>query len=84
MKRILKEFEYNNDTCTLIRCDNSSTIKMSKNFEMHGQSKHIDVRYHFLRNITKAGSIALIHCGSKDHVTDIMIKPLKVDVFQRL
>jgi hypothetical protein len=61
MKRVLKEFEYNNETCTLIRCDNSSTIKLSKNPVMHGRSKHIDVRYHFLRNLTKEGSIALIH-----------------------
>jgi len=84
MNRVLREFEYNNETCTLIRCDNSSTIKLSKNPVMHGRSKHIDVRYHFLRNLTKEGSIALIHCGSKDQVADIMTKPLKVDVFQRL
>ena len=84
MKRVLREFEYNNETCTLIRYDNSSTIKLSKNPVMHGRSKHIDVRYHFLRNLTKEGSIALIHCGSKDQVVDIMTKPLKVDVIQRL
>jgi hypothetical protein len=81
MKRVLREFEYSNETCTLIRCDNSSTIKLSKNPVMHGRSKHIDVRYHFLRNLTKEGSIALIHCGNKDQVADIMTKPLKIDVF---
>jgi len=33
---VLREFEYSNETCTLIRCDNSLTIKLSKNPVMHG------------------------------------------------
>ena len=41
-------------------CDNSSTIKLSKNPIMHGRSKHIDVRFQFLRNLTKDGTIELI------------------------
>ncbi|GAU47154.1 hypothetical protein TSUD_287370 [Trifolium subterraneum] len=32
-------------------CDNSSSIKLSKNPVMHGRCKHIDVRYHFLRDL---------------------------------
>ena len=84
IKRVLKELNYSDEECTHIWCDNSSTIKLSKNPVLHGRSKHIDVRYHFLRNLTKEGLIDLIHCGSKDQVAYIMTKPLKVDVFQRL
>jgi hypothetical protein len=36
MKRVLREFKYNNEACTLIRCDNNSTIKVSKNPVMYG------------------------------------------------
>ncbi|BBG92824.1 ADP glucose pyrophosphorylase large subunit 1, partial [Prunus dulcis] len=75
---------HGDEVCTHIKCDNSSTIKLSKNPVMHGRSKHIDVRYHFLRNLTKEGSIALVHCGSDDEVADVMTKPLKVDAFQKL
>lgn len=32
-------------------CDDSSTIKLSKNHIMHGRSKHIDVRFHFPRSL---------------------------------
>ncbi|CAL2237913.1 unnamed protein product [Prunus armeniaca] len=84
MKIVLKELGHNDEVCTHIKCDNSSTIKLSKNLVMHGHSKHTDVRYHFLRNLTKEGSMALVHCGSFDHVADVMTKPLKVDVFQKL
>ena len=84
MKRILKELRHSNKGCTTIMCDNSSTIKLSKNPVMHGRSKHIDVRFHFLRNLTKVGTIELVHCGSQDQITDIMTKPLKLEVFQKL
>ena len=38
---------------TIIHYDSSSTIELSKNPVMHGRSKHIDVRFHFLRDLTK-------------------------------
>ncbi|XP_075489673.1 secreted RxLR effector protein 161-like [Primulina tabacum] len=82
MKRILKELGCSDEGCITVMCDNSSTIKLSKNPVMHGRSKHIDVRFHFLRNLTKDGKIELIHCGSQDQVADIMTKPLKLEAFQ--
>lgn len=84
MKRVLMELGHEDEKCIQIKCDNSSTIKLSKNPVMHGRSKHIDVRYHFLRNLSKARTIDLIHCASEDQVADVMTKPLKVDAFQKL
>lgn len=66
MKRILKKLGYEGDECTTILCDNSSTIKLSKNPVMHGRSKHIDVRFHFLRDLAKEGAVQLIHCGTHE------------------
>ena len=51
---------------------------------MHGRSKHIDVRFHFLRNLSEEGVIYLVHCASVDQVADIMTKSLKADAFQKL
>lgn len=84
MKRILKELGHSDEGYIIVMCDNSSAIKLSKNPVMHGRSKHIDVRFHFLRNLTKEGSIELVHCGSQDQVADVMTKPLKIEAFQKL
>jgi len=51
---------------TLIMCDNSSTIKLSKNPVMHGRSKHIRVRFHFLRDLVKDREIELEYCGTQE------------------
>ena len=69
---------------TTIYCDNSSTIKLSRNPVLHGRSKHIDVRFHFLRELTKDGIIELIHCSTKEQLSDIMTKPLKLETFEKL
>jgi hypothetical protein len=69
---------------TLIHCDNSSSIKLSKNPILHGRCKHIDVRFHFLRDLTKDGIIELVHCKSQDQIADIMTKPLKLEAYCKL
>jgi hypothetical protein len=50
---------------------------------MHDRSKHIDVRFHFLRDLTKSGSVQLVHCSSIDQVADIMTKALSLESFSR-
>lgn len=84
MKRILKMLGYEGSECTTIFCDNDSTIKLSKNAMMHGKSKQIDVRFHFLRDLTKDGVLQLVHYGSHEQVADLLTKPLKLDSFQKV
>ena len=69
---------------TVIHCDNMSTINLTKNPIMHGRSKHINVRFHFLRELCKEGVIELKHCNSQDQVANIMTKALKIDIFEKL
>nr|KYP44906.1 Retrovirus-related Pol polyprotein from transposon TNT 1-94 [Cajanus cajan] len=59
MRRILRNLNHAQEGSTVIMCDNSSTIKLSKNPVMHGRSKHIRVRFHFLRDLVKDGEIEL-------------------------
>ena len=51
---------------------------------MHGRSKHIDVRFHFLRDLTKDKIVQLVHCNTQEQITDILTKPLKTDAFLKM
>lgn len=84
LKKILEELHFKQEGATAIYCDNSSTIKLSKNPVLHGRSKHIDVKVHFLRDLTKEGVIDLIYCRTEDQVADIFTKPIKLAAFQKL
>ncbi|KAL6347708.1 hypothetical protein AAG906_026237 [Vitis piasezkii] len=84
LRRILEGLNHAQHDSTTVYCDNSSTIKLSKNPVMHGRCKHIDVRFHFLRELTKDGTVEMVHCHTQEQVADIMTKPLKLDAFLKL
>ena len=84
LKRVLGKLGQNQGKPTIIHCDSSSAIKLSKNPVMHGRSKHIDVLFHFLRELTKAGTVKLVHCGTQEQLADVITKPLKLDAFLKL
>ena len=48
---------------TVILCDNQSGIRLSENPVFHDQSKHIDIRYHFIRDMVQRGAVRLDHIG---------------------
>lgn len=83
MRRIFEKLSLKQSECTTIFCDNSSTIQLSKNPVLHGRSKHIDVRFHFLRDLTRDGVVELIYCGTRNQLADVMTKPLTLDAFQK-
>lgn len=80
LRNVLKSIGCEQKGKTVLLCDNSSTIKLSKNAILHGRSKHIQVRYHFIRELV----IELEYCSTQDQVADIMTKPVKLEVFEKL
>jgi len=54
--------------------DNQSAIKLVKNPEFHRRTKHIDVRYHYIREKFNEGLFSLEYISSKEQIADIMTK----------
>ncbi|KAL4014421.1 hypothetical protein IC575_026623 [Cucumis melo] len=84
LRNILENLNYKQEEASIIHYDNTSTIKLSRNRVLHERSKHIDIRYHYLRDFINDGIINLSYCKSEDQVTDILTKPLKLATFLKL
>jgi len=84
IKRIMETLGFNEENKILMLCDNNSAFQLSKNPVFHGRSKHIDVRFHLLRDLVKDGRINLSYCNTQDQAADIMTKPLKLEQFLKL
>ncbi|XP_074360135.1 secreted RxLR effector protein 161-like [Apium graveolens] len=56
--------------------DNKSAIDLTKNFVFHGQSKHIDIRYHFIRECVENGDILVKHVSTDLQRADVLTKAL--------
>ncbi|XP_003375210.1 copia protein [Trichinella spiralis] len=64
--------------------DNMGAVKLSKNPEFHKRSKHIDVRFHFVREKYNEGKIDIQHIDSENQKADILTKALPKTRFQNL
>lgn len=63
--------------CIEIYNDNQSAQKLANNPIFHDRSKHIDIRYHFLRDAVLENKISLKYLSTEEMVADILTKPLQ-------
>lgn len=70
-------------TPILINEDNQSCIAYSKNDVNHGRAKHIDIKYHFVKDLIKEGKIKLQYIESNDNIADIFTKALSKPSFEK-
>jgi hypothetical protein len=76
LRNLLAEvFEPLSDTTTLF-LDNQSAIALTRDHQFHTCTKHIDVRYHFIRWVVENGALRLVYCPMADMVTDALTKAL--------
>lgn len=64
--------------------DNRSAIDLAKNPMFHGRSKHIDIRFHFIRECVERGEVILKHVCSNDQRADILTKGLATVKFENM
>ena len=84
MRRVLKDLSHNLQEPTTIFCDNNLAIALSKNHVFHNRTKHINIRFRFIRELVNNKEIYLEFCRSEDQLADIFTKPLAKDTFQYL
>jgi hypothetical protein len=63
---LLSELFGSIDTPTTLFNDSKSAIALAHDGHYHARTKHIDIRYHFIRYIIEAGSIKLVYCSKND------------------
>ena len=84
MKQTLEDIHVHYKVPITIPCDSTSAISISKNPVMHSKTKHIPIKYHFIREHVLEKTIKLEHIGTKDQVADIFTKPLPRETFECL
>jgi hypothetical protein len=83
LSQTLRDYGYKLSKVPLL-CDNESAIRMVENPVEHSHTKHIDNRYHLLRDHQQRGDIEIAYINTKDHLADIVTKPLDEKTFSKL
>ena len=84
LRRLCDELKQVQLLPTKIFCDSKSAISLTKNPVFHGRSKHIDIKFHYIRDLVKEDEIAMEFCKSEDQIADILTKSLKAETFYSL
>ena len=73
LKRFLQELGLKQDGY-VVNCDSQSAIDLSKNSIYHSHSKHIEVRYHWLRLVVEQQSFELKKIYTDENPADMLTK----------
>ena len=74
LERLLRGFEEKSFQPVTIYVDNQGTITLSKNPVQHNRSKHIDIKYHFVKENIRKKKVDLVYVSSENNIADIMTK----------
>jgi hypothetical protein len=83
MRQTLRDYGYKLTKVPLL-CDNESAIRMVDNPVEHSRTKHIAIRYHFLKDHQQRGDIEIAYINTKEQLDDIFTKPVDEKSFTKL
>ena len=80
---LLNEILNLNQLSFKLKCDNQAAISLTKNPINHNRSKHIDIKYHFLRDEIENNALEIQYVPTEDNVADVFTKPMSKIKFQK-
>ena len=84
MSRLIRELTSNEVSMAKLMVDNQSATTLSKNTGHHNRTKHIDTRYHFIRECVENKKIEISFVRTEDQLADMFTKALGRQKFQEM
>jgi hypothetical protein len=76
LRRLTGELFPSLHTQTTLFCDNQAALKLATDDNYHARTKHIDIRFHFIRQVIASGAIKMVYCPTDDMTADVLTKAL--------
>jgi len=84
MRQLLSDLHHQQHGPTILYEDNQAAIAISRNSQSHTKIKHIDIRYHYVREKALNETIDIQYCPTNDMVANILTKGLTFNEFSKL
>jgi hypothetical protein len=76
LRRFIAEINNRDPITIVLHSDNTGAIDMAKDPKFHSRTKHIDIRYHFIREVVADEMVRLEYIPGEENTADIFTKPL--------
>ena len=60
----------------LVYIATTKVVKLLKNLVFHDKSKHIEIKYHYIRDMVQRGAVKLLYVAMEEQIVDVLTKPL--------
>lgn len=80
---VVEDFKFAYGSPVHLKGDNQAAISLVQDAHTHDRSKHIDVAYHYVRDLNRRKKIKVDFLGTADMIADGLTKPLQASLFQR-
>ena len=81
MRRILEDVGEKQEEATILLCNNKSTIFMTNNPIYHRRTKHIKIKYHFIRDVIEEKEVEVKYVRTQNQAADMFTKALPKEKF---
>ncbi len=77
----MEEIGFKQSLPTTIHEDNQGCVAIAKYPKINARTKHINIKFHYVRELVDNKVISVVYCNTKSMTADIMTKPLSNDLF---
>ncbi|KAH9102592.1 hypothetical protein LEN26_015516 [Aphanomyces euteiches] len=84
LMELLHELKYDIEQSIPLHVDNQSAIQVARRSTAHDRTKHIRLRFHFIKDLVDEGMIELRYINTEEQVADILTKSIVLAQFERL
>ena len=84
LRRLLSSISFKQSVATELYEDNQGAIDLSKNPTHHSRTKHVDIKYHFIREAVERKDVNIVYCPTNMMIADTLTKGLAKERFQEL
>lgn len=81
LRRLLCDLNSHDNSPITVYENNQAAIHLSKSYRNHPKTKHIDIKYHFIRDVIRNEDICVQYCPTDNMIADIFTKSLSANNF---